>query len=1842
MQKSQSKKIAQYVKTNRRRSVWRRAVRIMAGFVVFCTTYALILPAITAEKDYFCGLESHEHSQLCYIQETQLRLNCSTEEHEPHIHAEACYAADQLICTSVESDGHSHDETCYTEEQQDVLICGQEQHTHTDRCLVNLAADLETPEIWEKTVSRVTLSDNWANDLVAVASSQTGYRESEKNYLEQIDRGYSRYGAWYGIPYGQWDAMFASFCLHYAGIPQEVIPQESDSTRWLEELQNSEWTSSNMGKVPGSGDLLFYRESEDAPIRVAIVMNMEAGELQIVEGDRDNQVARRKVALADIILMGCCGVEQIQISWNTHNVSNGAPGVDTKENVNSAEEPTASEQLVFNAQTENYIVTVTCDCDMILPEGTELRVSEYAKDSEHYRQRCEEAGYELEWLLNIGFFLEDEELNLDGDFVVVVTDKNGSNMGQDITHFNQEGTECIRAEETHEAGQTTLSFRTDGFSDFGGGIALAANDVQVMAAGDTLTGFQFVTANPYQLKENTDYVIYTGNGTAYNFMSANKTSVQVYGNDNYSPYQVGRTWSLNVASMGNPTLNNMSWRVVKVGQSYYLRSQSTGTFLKLNNGWSSLENQNGASQLRNSNVNGAATRVGDGTYHIRYENNEWKSTWYNGSNYWTEPTTVYFAEVTPIYSGSSKNYPDAVYTGDVHVDRLRFYNLCEGRADGVSALPGCVFLIEGTTAAGQRYTTTIVSDESPQIALPDDIPDGQYTITEVSAPEGCMRDPDNVRDFRIENGAMVPEYNIGTFLNHGLEQLSVGKTGEVEDYNNRIYQILLEAKTNLRTFGMEPIEVLFVVDKSNSMLFPSGMTVTGKTLTLGVNNNNNVNNNRAVLDSLDKSVMHYIIADPEGTSTVYAIWHDGTAWLYQDASYYVKAKFDNADGYKSGDEMVIFPGDRSYADQSSWEDATYGEHYRSNGGGLNHSMSGSTLGNFLESKGNTYTFQLYTAKDQYNRLHYLEEALANMIYELADANHENKVILVPFTKEVQPQIYYPRNTTNVVQQPVTLTTSNAEMLFEIVTHIDTSGGTRQDLALEYAYETYLQYDDQFDKDHTYTILITDGAPVRSGSSAPPLGNANSWPTTDDNGEIYGRIKGWGAKVREESTLMTIALGMEFVEGGRKVMEDIASSDEFYCALDDASSLPQSMQEIHFDGMKDQGELLIDESLIIDEISDSFYPIAWTNPNSAAQIGRTVLTESNGKAWLLLQTGDWVTLEGAYTTEGAANAAGQLRRDADGTYYIQWTNQRVSGSSWKGTFYVKAKEDFIGGNAIDTNKDAYITVYDATKQMETPTVNVHLLDLNENSSEVTIYLGDLINSEGSSPADALKALYDRIGFTKVQDESQVFYPEMMNRLDPATSRTDGLERNFFYLKYALGYEDGSGTWVPRDLTSDEWATLEAGGSLTFPYVYDASSSHGDVGYFTISLTKTSDTYDTHPSTVACQPGGAPLTEECDEPAETYVLTVTYTAYELGEYGRPEANVNNGTGSPGREVTKDRDGLNNGQGIVTSENIHEVHVISGKIVVEKIFSATTPWSAGDSFTFQLTDENGTVQSQTVIIDDSGRATAVFDHLPRGTYTVTEASHEDYAVKSVAVGNGTNSYYTIPDPIQVTFTMGHNLSNVDVIGKLTPEDPYTSYIDPVNGVYGEAVFTNDLKIFTGEIPVEKIWDDGNEKHRDDPVYMVLYLDDLPVLDTDGNARILRLDETSGWKGIFTVVLADEEDSVENYNYSVREIANISDTAQYEWYPAILENDGQTILYYDKTLENDGLLGVNGNGYIVQYTKTEDGTYVVTNLKSVVIPETGGTGTYPYKIGGLLVLAAALIYGYSLRRKRGREASS
>ena len=64
---------------------WRKIVSVMAAIVVFITTYALILPAVTLEVPPDCGLEEHTHTDEC--RSADGALICGKQE---HVHTEAC------------------------------------------------------------------------------------------------------------------------------------------------------------------------------------------------------------------------------------------------------------------------------------------------------------------------------------------------------------------------------------------------------------------------------------------------------------------------------------------------------------------------------------------------------------------------------------------------------------------------------------------------------------------------------------------------------------------------------------------------------------------------------------------------------------------------------------------------------------------------------------------------------------------------------------------------------------------------------------------------------------------------------------------------------------------------------------------------------------------------------------------------------------------------------------------------------------------------------------------------------------------------------------------------------------------------------------------------------------------------------------------------------------------------------------------------------------------------------------------------------------------------------------------------------------------------------------------------------------------------------------------------------------------------------------------------------------------------------------------------------------------------------------------------------------------------
>ena len=220
-----------------------------------------------------CDKFEHTHDESCYT--TEYELTCGLQDGElveqvvePTQSAElAAMAVAEPVALApmvdtVEPIYHHHTDACYEE----VLTCPLPEHQHTVACLSDTSADLETPEEWQAANAEAVISGNWAEDLVSVAKTQLGYEQSEKNFeIDPADgvtlRYYSRYGQSYGNPYGEWDVMFLSYCLKYAGIPQSAIPQEASVLALRSSMSDMEWLlDGEDGSAADVGDIVIYNK----------------------------------------------------------------------------------------------------------------------------------------------------------------------------------------------------------------------------------------------------------------------------------------------------------------------------------------------------------------------------------------------------------------------------------------------------------------------------------------------------------------------------------------------------------------------------------------------------------------------------------------------------------------------------------------------------------------------------------------------------------------------------------------------------------------------------------------------------------------------------------------------------------------------------------------------------------------------------------------------------------------------------------------------------------------------------------------------------------------------------------------------------------------------------------------------------------------------------------------------------------------------------------------------------------------------------------------------------------------------------------------------------------------------------------------------------------------------------------------------------------------------------------------------------------------------------------------------------------------------------------------------
>lgn len=471
-----------------------------------------------AEPKPICGGKEiilHKHTEECFDHGT---LICGKTQVLEHVHNADCFTTieepvdtETLTCELPESEGHQHSALCYGTW---ILLCTQEEHTHSPICYADPTADLETAEVWEKTIANARLTGEWRQDVLAIAQTQLGYTESRKNFIiDEEDgtkqKGYTRYGAWYGSPYSDWCAIYVSFCLHYAGVPEEKFPMSSGCESWIETLSQEPYNlyhparfvnadGSEESYVPTVGDLIFFSYdqngiSDHVGIVAELIPATESMPAQIktIEGNTSNRVRYETYELESPVILGYGLLPEQSFFCGMQGHAHGPECEDSEGQIicglaehihTEACEVPQEEPTTLQFIGPDYTVEVRYGA-AALPEGVALLVAEIPADSEEYQHYYEQSVAAMEVaeseetvifarFFDIQFQLDGQKIEPAAPVSVTITYAEQVETGESVNcqaiHFTEEGPELLAVETANPDEYTTSFTHTqNGFSVVG-------------------------------------------------------------------------------------------------------------------------------------------------------------------------------------------------------------------------------------------------------------------------------------------------------------------------------------------------------------------------------------------------------------------------------------------------------------------------------------------------------------------------------------------------------------------------------------------------------------------------------------------------------------------------------------------------------------------------------------------------------------------------------------------------------------------------------------------------------------------------------------------------------------------------------------------------------------------------------------------------------------------------------------------------------------------------------------------------------------------------------------------------------------------------------------------------------------------------------------------------------------------------------------------------------------------------------------------------------------------------------------------------------------------------------
>ena len=851
----------------------------------------------------------------------------------------------------------------------------------------------------------------------------------------------------------------------------------------------------------------------------------------------------------------------------------------------------------------------------------------------------------------------------------------------------------------------------------------------------------------------------------------------------------------------------------------------------------------------------------------------------------------------------------------------------------------------------------------------------------------------------------------------------VYKQASIYDYDNRIYQIDFSARSGVTAMAAD-LSMAFVTDISNSMLFPSSLTaINGKT---------NIDLKSGNLDSLshNNGEVYFTIADAKASSTVYALYYDN-GWKGMDSSYYAKwkagviSKPNNLEK-TIGSSKTFLHGNDNESNNTKYTIYNGNSEWLT---GIKHHQI------YDMSDNNQYGLQpdgSMTSYNMGNRLYYLESSVASAVNDMQIIAKEYPLGAVyagleTFAMDVEKTITYLKiggYDTNMNSASTTYK-NNVQSLFDALKDIKGKDGTDQRDALNAV--PYIGNGVTLPNGtNKYVILITDGAPNHC-TKEEAISSAN---TLKEAGYTIITV---GLSTKDVSVAPEMLWkSASFVDPNVDIYSNDKSKPKYYYYAESGEDLKWILRDVV---RKAMGQATV-TSTVTDTIDPLFYPVDKDgNPFPQTSVS-------------------YIKKDGSKCLSNDPNRAGKVEYK-NNNWVVTWDNQDILPGGWNTSLFVKAKEDFLGGNTAPTNteaslipesyttnkgkqneKIAYFTdaqKIEKTSRPATPYVNVDELKMTSNSNNFIVYLGEEV-----TPKEEIKKLWDSIVINTVVDQNgmnnnytiktngDMYYdPNRPNKLtqdqNPLNANNDPVTEIPL-----SNYIPNSDAVINSLLTS-----LKDGNTQTTvssePFDY-APYGQSKMGTITVALTKK-----VNEEAKASAPDKHE-TKKVLNPAEEYVLTVEYKPLTGSE--RKDLLVNagivdpedqgymhNGDNGAGKELNETDDQ-------VKSTNTHRVIVCAKGLKITKTDFDFSNILTGAKFELYRTARTGE-QNQKDLTGVTGKFVKIAD---------LDASTDGFAVKDeLPILKENETYYLVeteaPDgyimldhPIQVKLEIKKDYYTVD----------------------------------------------------------------------------------------------------------------------------------------------------------------------------------------------------------------------